>query len=93
MKLPSVYANRIEKDINNNVSYYHGDRASLSKDLRELKSMFDGRGYANRIRVKFEMLDGRIREDKLVLCKSNCFVNLNNEKIYFKDIKNYEVIK
>lgn len=91
MKLPSVYANKIEKNIKNNDDYFRGDKTTKVKDLRELKAMFDGRGYANRLPVTFIMRDGRKIEDKLVLCKSDCFINLNNEKIRFDDIINYEV--
>lgn len=93
MKLPSVFANKIEKDINNNITYYHGDRNVVSKDLRELKNMFDNKGYVNRLSVKLDMIDGTVRNEKLVLCKDSYFINLNNEKIYFNDIRDYEIKK
>ncbi len=93
MKLPSVYANKIEKDIKNNEDYFRGDKSTKVKDLRELKGMFDSRGYANRLPVSLTLRDGRKVSDKLVLCKSNCFINLNNEKINFDDIVDYEIKK
>lgn len=93
MKLPSVFANKIEKDINNNITYYHGDRNVVSKDLRDLKNMFDSKGYVNRLSVKLDMVDGTVRNEKLVLCKDSYFINLNNEKIYFNDIRDYEIKK
>lgn len=94
MKLPSVFANNIEKNIDNNRSYYHGDsHKDEYKDLKELKDMFDSKGFANRIAVKLVMKDDRIVDDKLVLCKDNYFVNLNNDRIYFDSIKSYEIKK
>ncbi len=92
MKLPSVYANRIEKNICNNVSCYHGDR-NETKDLRDLKNKFDNKGYVNRLGVKLYLKDGREIETKLVLCKDSYFIDINNEKIYFDNIKNYEIKK
>lgn len=91
MKLPSVYANKIDKVIKNNTEFYRGDR-EVRKDLRELKACFDNRGYANRLVVEIETKDGN-RLEKLVLCKNNYFVNINNEKIYFEDIVNYTIKK
>ncbi len=93
MKLPSVYANKIDKNIKNNDEYFRGEMASKVKDLRELKSMFDGRGYANRLPVILTFKDGRKVSEKLVLCKKNCFINLNNEQIDFDDIVDYEIKK
>lgn len=91
MKLPSVYANKIEKVIKNNTEYYRGDR-EIKKDLRELKDCFDSRGYANRLIVELDTKNGS-RTEKLVLCKNNYFININNEKIYFEDIMNYTIKK
>ena len=91
MKLPSVYANKIDKVIKNNTEYYRGDKV-IKKDLRELKSCFDSRGYANRLVVDIETINGN-RTEKLILCKSNYFININNEKIYFDDIINYTIKK
>ncbi len=93
MKLPSVYANKIEKPIKNNDEYFHGDREVKVKDLRELKSQFDGRGYVNRLPVKLKLKDGRQIDEKLVLVKNDYFINLNNEKIYFDSIVDYEIKK
>lgn len=93
MKLPSVYANKIEKNIKNNDDYFRGDKTTKIKDLGALKSMFDGRGYANRLPVFLTLRDGRKVNDKLILCKSTYFININNEKIMFDDIVNYEIKK
>ena len=76
MKLPSVYANKIDKVIKNNTEYYRGDK-EIKKDLRELKNCFDSRGYANRLVVDIETLNG-VRTEKLILCKNNYFININN---------------
>jgi len=93
MKLPSVYANKIEKTIKNNDEYFRGDVGVKVKDLRELKSKFDGRGYVNRLSVYLKLKDGRQIEEKLVLVKNDYFINLNNEKIYFDNIIDYEIKK
>lgn len=92
MKLPSVYANKIDKVIKNNTEYYKEDRNSKVVDLSKLRGMFDNKGFANKLEVFIDTGDG-LRLEKLVLCKVNYFVNINNKKIYFKDIVNYEIKK
>ena len=91
MKLPSVYANKIDKDIKNNTDYVHTDR-KVKSDISELKKEFDNNGYVNRLKVLIRTKDGS-KEEKLVLCKDNYFVNINNEKIYFDDILDYDIKK
>lgn len=93
MKLPSVYANKIEKNIKNNEDYFRKDKTTKVKDLRELKAMFDSRGYANRLPVILTLKSGEKINDKLVLSKIDHFVTLNNEKIYYDDIVDYEIKK
>lgn len=94
MKLPSVYANKIEKNIKNNTDYFHADRNNVKqKDLRELKKEFDNNGYVNRLRVILTMRDGSKRDEKLVLLKNDGVINLNNDKIYLEDIVDYEIKK
>ncbi len=94
MKLPSVYANKIEKTIKNNTDYYRGDRNNVKvKDLRELRNEFDNKGYVNRLRVILTMKDGSKKDEKLVLLKNDGVINLSNEKIYFDDIVDYEIKK
>ncbi len=92
MKLPSVYANKIDKPINNNALLFRGDRDVKRKDLGELKRCFDSKGYANRLSVIIETKDAKQLE-KLVLCMRDYFVNIDNKKIYFEDIINYEIKK
>jgi len=94
MKLPSVYANKIDKNINNNTDYFHGEKESLrNKDLSILKNYFDNRGYVNRLHVVLKMKDGQVRDEKLVLCKKDSFVTLENKQIRFDDITDYEIKK
>ena len=90
MKLPSVYANKIDKEIKNNTEYVYNERKA--KDISELKKEFDNRGYVNRLHVIIDTKDGK-KDEKLVLCKDDYFVNIRNEKIYFKDIIDYEIKK
>lgn len=93
MKLPSVYANKIDKDINNNVEVFRNNNVKREKnDLTKLIGCFDEKGYANRLNVIIETKEGKSLE-KLVLCLNNCFVNIYNKKIYFDDIIDYEIKK
>ena len=79
MKLPSVYANKIEKNIKNNTDYFYGDRNNVKpKDLRDLKKEFDSKGYVNRLRVLLTMKDGSKKDEKLVLLKNDGFINLSH---------------
>ena len=36
MKLPSVFANKIDKEIKNNEDYFHAERNTKTKSLKEL---------------------------------------------------------
>ena len=93
MKLPSVYANRIDKKINNNDEYYRNnvrDEVEV-KDLNVLKRYFDKNGYANKLVVKLYYRDNKNSVEKLILCRDDYFVNIDNKRIYFKDIVNYEI--
>lgn len=92
MKLPSVYANKIDKVIKNNTDVVVGDRNTKKKDLTDLKMCFDSRGYANRLNVEIVTKDGK-RNEKLVLCVRDYFVNIENKKIYFNEILDYEIKK
>lgn len=91
MKLPSVYANKIDRDIDNNAEYFRCSGVN-KKDLTILKALFDNRGYADRIRVEINTKSGK-KLEKLVLCKSNYFVNIDNKKIFFDDIIDYQIKK
>lgn len=92
MKLPSVYANKIDKVIKNNTDIVFGDRNTKKKDLTELKMCFDSKGYANRLNVLIETKNGK-KLEKLVLCVRDYFVNIDNKKIYFNEILDYEIKK
>ena len=41
MKLPSVYANKIDKEIKNNAEFYKREISEKNRDLSMLKSCFD----------------------------------------------------
>ena len=91
MKLPSVYANSIDKQLNNNNDYFRSrDREVV--DLVKLKSLFDRNGFGDRIGVEIKTKDGTNFE-KLVLCKNNYFITIDNRKIYFEDIIDYKIKK
>lgn len=91
MKLPSVFANKIDKVINNNDKYFHGDRSEVKKkNPYDLKKYFDKTGYANKLLVNIKTKDGDSLK-KLILCKDNYVIDINNTKIFFDDIIDYEV--
>ena len=91
MKLPNVYANKIDKDIKNNTEFVYNERTT-HKDIGDLKKEFDHNGYVNRLNVLITTKNGS-KNEKLVLCKDNYFININNEKIYFDDIIDYQIKK
>lgn len=92
MSLPGVFANKIDKVIKNNDDYYHEDRNKIiNRDVRELSRYFDRSGYTDRLVVKLDYKDGKSKIEKLVLFKGDYFVNIDNNKIYLKDIINFEI--
>ena len=92
MGLPGVFANRIEKVIKNNDDYYREDRSNIVKrDARELRRYFDRNGYADRLVVKLYYSDSKSSIERLILCKGDYFINIDNKKIFFNDISNFEV--
>lgn len=91
MKLPNVFANKIDKVIKNNEDFFHGDRNTVKlKNPEDLKKYFDKTGYANKLLVNIRTKDGESLK-KLILCKDNYVIDINNTKIYFNDIIDYEV--
>lgn len=91
MSLPNVYANPIDKQLNNNSNYFRS-RDTNNVDLYNLKVLFDRNGFGDRISVVIKTKDGS-RLEKLVLCKNNYFVTIDNRKIYFEDIIDYKIKK
>ena len=91
MKLPSVYANKIDKEIRNNCDYFRSQE-DMIVDLSSLKSLFDRNGFSDRVNVEIRTKHGSSLE-KLVLCKYNYFVNIDNKRIYFDDIIDYKIKK
>lgn len=92
MNLPGVYANKIDKIIKNNDDYYREDKSNIVKrDVRELRRYFDRSGYAEKLVVKLYYSDNKSSIERLILCKGDCFINIDNKKIYFDDVSNFEV--
>jgi len=97
MKLPSVFANKIDKVIHNNEDYYHNkdsrDNVVFENNNSEsLKKYFDENGYARKLLVNMRTKDG-ISLERLILCKDDYVINIDNKRIYFKDIIDYEIKK
>lgn len=93
MELPSVYANKIDKSINNNDDVYRSDNSKKMefRDARELIRFFDRSGYTDRLGVKLFYSDNTDSVEKLILFRNDYFVNIDNKKIYLKDIINFEL--
>lgn len=91
MKLPKVYANKIEKNFNNNSSYYRSDD-KVKVDLYDIRRLFDRNGFVDRLVVEIKTKEGWSLE-KLVLLKNDYFVNVDNKKIYFDEILDYKIKK
>lgn len=93
MELPSVYANKIDKSINNNDDIYRSDNSTkvVFRDARELIRFFDRSGYADRLSVKLFYSDNTDSVERLILFRDDYFVNIDNKKIYLKNIINFEL--
>ena len=91
MKLPKVYANVIDKRIDNNTDCYRSNNRT-EVDLYKLRSLFDRNGFADRVEVEIKGKDGW-KNEKLVLLKSNYFINVDNKKIFFDEIIDYKIKK
>lgn len=92
MSLPSVYANKIDKVFNNNDVLYREDLSkNETRDIRELIRYFDSKGYSDRLKVKLYYGDNTESIERLILYKGEYFINIDNNKIYLKDIVNYEI--
>ena len=92
MSLPKVFANKIDKKIDNNIEYFHADRSIKSKDVSDLRMYFDKNGYTNKLLLKITTKDG-ISEEKIILYRNGYLVNIDNKRIYFEDILDYDIKK
>ena len=89
--LPSVYANKIDREIKNNNELYRGsNEIKKKKSVLDLQKYFDSNGYANKLHVVIKTKTGS-KNEKLILLKDNYFININNQRIYFDEILDYEV--
>ena len=61
------------------------------RDARELIRFFDRSGYTDRLGVKLFYSDNTDSVEKLILFRNDYFVNIDNKKIYLKDIINFEL--
>lgn len=91
MKLPKVYANKIEKNFSNNSDYYRSDDRT-KVDLYDIRRVFDKNGFVDRLVVEIKTKDGWSLE-KFVLLKNDYFVTVGNKKIYFDEILDYKIKK
>lgn len=88
MRLPKVFANNnIDLKDNNEKSCI----SNKGIDKNELRNYFED-GYANKLNVEIRDKNGA-RDERLILCRDDYVVNINNEKIFFKDIIDFRIKK
>lgn len=92
MSLPKVFANKIDKKIDNNIEFFHGDRSVKKKDISDLRVYFDKNGYTNKLLLDITTKDG-VSSEKIILYRNGYLVNIDNKKIYFEDILDYDIKK
>ena len=97
MELPKVFANKINKDIDNTQNvFYSQDRGIKSyrngdSIIKKINSIFASSNHVYKSKVKIETRDG-IKE-KIIVGKTNvALITINGELIKINDIINIEKI-
>ena len=93
--LPNVYANKIEKKIDNSQEYVtvkeHEERFFTKNDIeKKINNIFKNNEYIYKIRVSIET-DKGIEEKVIVGKTKNKLITMNNELIDIDSIKNIYV--
>lgn len=87
-KLPKVFANPINKDLNNEQKCFRSDRNIRNTiSIKEIDDLINSNRHIYRSRVK---ING---EEKIIIKRVNDYLlTIDNEKIYINSIKTFEVI-
>lgn len=94
--LPKVYANPINKIINNNLDVYYNDRTTKetkkSVDVtRKINEIFASTHHVYKSNVRITSING-ILETTIIGKSGNNLLSLNGEKININDIQDIEKI-
>lgn len=94
--LPKVYANPINKIINNNLDVYYNDRttkeAKKSVDItRKINEIFASTNHVYKSNVRITSING-ILETTIIGKSGKNLLSLNGEKISIDDIQDIEKI-
>lgn len=106
-KLPKIFANKIEKKVNNNKQVYVSenkkDESEKTKDQlkrhpyektinQKINEILKSNNYIYKIPVKIELNNGKIITNIIGKNKKN-IITINNELINIEEIKNIELYK
>ncbi|MCI8568367.1 MAG: hypothetical protein HFJ11_00110 [Bacilli bacterium] len=90
-KLPKLYKNEINKNINNNKNYcYLKNEVAIDSIEEKLNSIFNGIGYSYNIPVTIKTHD-KIYKTSLVSKTKNNLITLDNEVIKLEDIISLDI--
>lgn len=89
-KIPSVFASKIDKKINNNETYYKSSEVkniSLNKnDIdKKIHDIFNSSDYIYRANVIITLKSGEIKK-KIIGKNNNSLITIDNELIPIEDI-------
>lgn len=101
-KLPSVYANKIDKTFHNNKKVFYGSSKEESEELKANKTevpvtqkinrLFASSTYIYKMDVKITLQD-RILEKRIIGRNKKNLITIENEFIPIDEIKDIEAIK
>lgn len=99
-KLPKVFANKIEKEFNNNERVYYDrgkvkiennvdKKSNISSEFtinQKINKIFGSSRYVYKADVKIELKDGNTVDKKIIGRNKNELITMNNELIKISDI-------
>lgn len=107
-KLPSVFANKIEKNINNNERVYYSKKEEQNDENRgeknyqkldsnlninqKINKIFSSTNYVYKMNVRIILKDNKI-ERKIIGKNATHLITMENELIPIGDIIDIEIIK
>lgn len=89
-KKPKVFANKIDKKINNNETYYKTDQEKVidfpKGDInKKIKDIFNSSSYLYRANVVIKLKNGEVTK-KIIGKNNNHLITIDNELIPVEDI-------